>query len=74
MAEAKKLGCASSPLTASIPRFFNASTEIARSVRKLWLTASGGPFRTTPKAEFAGITVERALKHSLVGDGPQNHD
>jgi len=33
------------------------------SVRRLWLTASGGPFRTTPKQEFAGITVERALKH-----------
>src|SRR5256885_1552995 len=33
------------------------------SVRKLWLTASGGPFRKTPKAEFAEITVERALKH-----------
>jgi 1-deoxy-D-xylulose-5-phosphate reductoisomerase len=33
------------------------------SVRKLWLTASGGPFRTTPKEEFQGITVERALKH-----------
>jgi 1-deoxy-D-xylulose-5-phosphate reductoisomerase len=33
------------------------------SVRNLWLTASGGPFRTTPKAEFASITVERALKH-----------
>src|SRR6267378_6799679 len=33
------------------------------SVRKLWLTASGGPFRTTPKGEFPGITVERALKH-----------
>src|SRR5262245_19978761 len=35
----------------------------ARSVRKLWLTASGGPFRTTPKEEFEKITVERALKH-----------
>jgi 1-deoxy-D-xylulose-5-phosphate reductoisomerase len=33
------------------------------SVRNLWLTASGGPFRSTPKSEFAGITVERALKH-----------
>ncbi len=33
------------------------------SVRRLWLTASGGPFRTTPKTEFPGITVERALKH-----------
>src|SRR5256885_2187879 len=33
------------------------------SVRRLWLTASGGPFRTTPKADFPSITVERALKH-----------
>jgi len=33
------------------------------SVRALWLTASGGPFRTLPKEEFAAITVERALKH-----------
>ncbi len=33
------------------------------SVRALWLTASGGPFRSTPKEEFAGITVERALRH-----------
>jgi 1-deoxy-D-xylulose-5-phosphate reductoisomerase len=33
------------------------------SVRNLWLTASGGPFRKTPKEEFADITVERALKH-----------
>jgi 1-deoxy-D-xylulose-5-phosphate reductoisomerase len=33
------------------------------SVRKLWLTASGGPFRQTPREEFAGISVERALKH-----------
>ncbi|HEX4341755.1 MAG TPA: 1-deoxy-D-xylulose-5-phosphate reductoisomerase, partial [Verrucomicrobiae bacterium] len=35
-------------------------------VRKLWLTASGGPFRDKtlwPKEKFAEITVERALKH-----------
>jgi len=35
----------------------------SRSIRRLWLTASGGPFRTTPKDEFAAITVESALKH-----------
>ena len=33
------------------------------SVRNLWLTASGGPFRSTPKEEFPAITVERALQH-----------
>ena len=32
-------------------------------MRRLWLTASGGPFRNTPKEEFPRITVERALKH-----------
>ncbi|HOB31809.1 MAG TPA: 1-deoxy-D-xylulose-5-phosphate reductoisomerase, partial [Verrucomicrobiota bacterium] len=36
------------------------------SVRKLWLTASGGPFRDRtlwPKERFGEITVEHALKH-----------
>ncbi len=33
------------------------------SIRRLWLTASGGPFRSTPAEEFPRITVERALKH-----------
>lgn len=35
----------------------------AASVRRLWLTASGGPFRRLPKSEFASITLEQALKH-----------
>ena len=35
----------------------------SNSVRKLWLTASGGPFRKTPKEQFASITLEQALKH-----------
>jgi 1-deoxy-D-xylulose-5-phosphate reductoisomerase len=33
------------------------------SVSKLWLTASGGPFRTRPASTFADITVEEALNH-----------
>src|SRR5579864_4389449 len=32
-------------------------------VERVWLTASGGPFRNTPAAEFASITVEQALNH-----------
>ncbi len=32
-------------------------------VKTIWLTASGGPFRKTPLADFAGITPEQALKH-----------
>lgn len=37
--------------------------EPPNSVRRLILTASGGPFRTTPQADFAGITPAMALKH-----------
>jgi 1-deoxy-D-xylulose-5-phosphate reductoisomerase len=32
-------------------------------VKIIWLTASGGPFRKLPLAEFANITPEQALKH-----------
>jgi 1-deoxy-D-xylulose-5-phosphate reductoisomerase len=32
-------------------------------VERIWLTASGGPFLNTPRAEFASITVEQALNH-----------
>jgi 1-deoxy-D-xylulose-5-phosphate reductoisomerase len=35
----------------------------AAEVKQIWLTASGGPFRNTPAAEFANITPARALKH-----------
>ncbi|HMH13344.1 MAG TPA: 1-deoxy-D-xylulose-5-phosphate reductoisomerase [Edaphobacter sp.] len=32
-------------------------------VRQIWLTASGGPFRNTPIADFHHITPAQALKH-----------
>jgi 1-deoxy-D-xylulose-5-phosphate reductoisomerase len=32
-------------------------------VERVWLTASGGPFRNTPQSEFASITAEQALNH-----------
>ncbi|MGD0546228.1 MAG: 1-deoxy-D-xylulose-5-phosphate reductoisomerase [Terracidiphilus sp.] len=32
-------------------------------VKTIWLTASGGPFRKLPLADFANITPEQALKH-----------
>jgi 1-deoxy-D-xylulose-5-phosphate reductoisomerase len=32
-------------------------------VKQIWLTASGGPFRNTPLAEFEHITPAQALKH-----------
>jgi 1-deoxy-D-xylulose-5-phosphate reductoisomerase len=32
-------------------------------VQQIWLTASGGPFLHTPKAQFSTITVQQALNH-----------
>jgi len=32
-------------------------------VRQIWLTASGGPFRSTPFDQFGSITPQQALKH-----------
>ncbi|MGC8549467.1 MAG: 1-deoxy-D-xylulose-5-phosphate reductoisomerase [Acidobacteriaceae bacterium] len=32
-------------------------------IKQIWLTASGGPFRTLPLADFEHITVAQALKH-----------
>jgi len=32
-------------------------------VLQIWLTASGGPFRNTPLADFQDITPQQALKH-----------
>src|SRR5437763_14043363 len=32
-------------------------------VERIWLTASGGPFLSTPKSQFSSITVKQALNH-----------
>ena len=40
-------------------------------VRRIILTASGGPFRATPAKDFESITVEQALKHPTWNMGPK---
>lgn len=40
-------------------------------VRRIILTASGGPFRETPAENFLQITVEQALKHPTWNMGPK---
>src|SRR5438477_8216559 len=40
-------------------------------VRRIILTASGGPFRETLRAEFDSITSEQALKHPTWNMGPK---
>jgi 1-deoxy-D-xylulose-5-phosphate reductoisomerase len=43
----------------------------ASEVRRIILTASGGPFRQTPAEDFADISVEQALKHPTWNMGPK---
>src|SRR5881392_3101344 len=40
-------------------------------VRRIILTASGGPFRETPANEFINLTAEQALKHPTWNMGPK---
>ncbi|MEU9835345.1 1-deoxy-D-xylulose-5-phosphate reductoisomerase [Streptosporangium sp. NPDC048047] len=42
----------------------------ASAVRRLIVTASGGPFRGRPRAELAGVTPEQALAHPTWSMGP----
>jgi 1-deoxy-D-xylulose-5-phosphate reductoisomerase len=44
-------------------RVSQSNKRSTSDVRRIILTASGGPFRETPVEEFSGITVEQALKH-----------
>src|SRR5579864_5384421 len=63
-AEARRLGKPLLPIDSE----HNAVHQCLRGgrmqeVRRIWLTASGGPFLHTPKSEFPSITVEQALNH-----------
>ena len=63
-AEARKQGKPLLPIDSE----HNAVHQCLRGGRmdevvRIWLTASGGPFLHTPKAEFASIRVQQALNH-----------
>ena len=64
MSEARKYGARVLAVDSEHSAIFQClDGKPSASVRKVWLTASGGPFRKTPKEQFASITVEQALKH-----------
>src|ERR1044071_51355 len=67
MSEARKYGVRVLAVDSEHSAIFQClDGKPSSSVRKLWLTASGGPFRDRvawPKESFREITVERALKH-----------
>ena len=44
--------------------------ENAADIRRLLVTASGGPFRGRPRADLADVTVEQAMAHPTWDMGP----
>ena len=64
MSEAKKHGVKVLPVDSEHSAIFQClEGRHPADVKRLILTASGGPFRQTPREQFAGITVAQALKH-----------
>ncbi len=64
MEEARRHGVRVLPVDSEHNAIFQCLEGRSNSdVRRLILTASGGPFRNTPASEFESITPERALKH-----------
>ncbi len=64
MEEARRHGVRVLPVDSEHNAIFQClEGRAATDVRRLILTASGGPFRSTPASEFESITPDRALKH-----------
>ena len=63
-AEAGRTGARIIPVDSEHSAIFQAlETNGSEYVRRLIITASGGPFLNTPAGELGGVTVETALNH-----------
>jgi 1-deoxy-D-xylulose-5-phosphate reductoisomerase len=64
LAEARSAGATILPVDSEHNAIFQAlcGQDPAR-VERIWLTASGGPFRTKPLADMAAVTPAMALRH-----------
>lgn len=72
MSEARKYGVNVLAVDSEHSAIFQClEDKPTESVKQIWLTASGGPFRSKPIEEFESITVEQALKHPSWEMGPK---
>jgi 1-deoxy-D-xylulose-5-phosphate reductoisomerase len=72
MAAAKERGVPLIPVDSEHSAIFQALQGQRREdIRRLWLTASGGPFRTFPAARLAQVTAAEALRHPNWSMGPK---
>lgn len=68
---AQKQGVHILPVDSEHNAIFQCLDGRASDVRRIVLTASGGPFRNTPLEQFGSITREQALKHPTWNMGPK---
>ena len=71
MREARENGVHVLPVDSEHNAIFQCLDGRSSDVRRIILTASGGPFRETPQKDFDSITVEQALKHPTWNMGPK---
>ena len=55
----------------AIHQCLRSSADVGREVRRIVLTASGGPFRGRTRADLASVTVADALAHPTWAMGPK---
>lgn len=61
---AEKMGVSILPVDSEHSAIFQAlNGEDKKSLHKIWLTASGGPFRGKKRDELKNVSVEQALNH-----------
>lgn len=68
---ARKHGVGILPLDSEPNAIWQCLRGEDRKISKLIITASGGAFRSTPKAELANVTVKQALTHPTWSMGPK---
>ena len=71
MREAREKGVHILPVDSEHNAIFQCLDGRASEVRRIILTASGGPFRETPSKALANVSVEQALKHPTWNMGPK---
>src|SRR5947209_4965016 len=71
MREARDNGVHVLPVDSEHNGIFQCLDGRSSEVRRIILTASGGPFRETPANQLADVTVEEALKHPTWNMGPK---
>ncbi|MEQ8173468.1 MAG: 1-deoxy-D-xylulose-5-phosphate reductoisomerase [Syntrophomonadaceae bacterium] len=71
MNKVKESGVQLLPVDSEHSAIFQCLAGEERNLEKIWLTASGGPFRDYTRQQLEGVTVDMALRHPNWAMGPK---